>query len=98
MVFERMEDKGIAAMGQARGVVDGLALPDAIAAELKARGVSVQLEAALKAWAAGLVAAETERCATMCEDRAIHQNGTRIVTLEMNQMARALRGQHDFRG
>jgi len=34
----------------------------------------------------------------MCEDRAIHQNGPRIVTLEMNQMARALRGQHDFRG
>lgn len=85
-------------MGHPVEATDGPALPAAIAAALKACGASSQVEAALKAWAAGLVAGETERCATMCEGRAIHQNGPRIVTLEMNQMARALRGQHDFRG
>ena len=38
-----------------------------------------------------------ERCARECEERAAHQNGPHVVTLELNQMACALRGQHDFR-
>ena len=38
-----------------------------------------------------------EQCAKACEDRAIHNNGPHVVTLEMSQMAMAIRGKYDFR-
>ena len=60
-------------------------------------GLSAYSVGQMSEYAAAVVAAERERCATLCEDRAIHQNGPRVVTLEMNQMAQAIRGKHDFR-
>lgn len=51
----------------------------------------------MRAYAAQEVAAERQRCAKLCEDRAIHRSGPYVVTLEMNQMALAIRGEHDFR-
>ena len=55
---------------------------------------NVRAEAVLAVRAA--VAAERERCAKRCEDRAASHNGPHVVTLEMNQMARWLRSGEDY--
>jgi hypothetical protein len=48
-------------------------------------------EEQMRAYGAACAQAALEAAARVCEDRGIFQNGPRVVTLEMNQVASAIR-------